>query len=68
MVNVKFLDMPGRIKAVATKNEDDSLTVVINSRLNCEQQREGYKHELTHIINEDHDKYDVNTIEVNAHA
>ena len=67
MVNVKFLDLPSRIKAVSTKNEDDSYTVVVNSRLNREQQLEGYKHEIHHIVNEDHEKHDINYIEVNAH-
>ena len=67
MVNIRYLNLPGRVKAVSTKNEDDSYTVVINSRLNHEQQIEGYKHELHHIVNEDHAKYDVESIEVHAH-
>lgn len=67
MVNVQFLNLPGRIKAVATKNEDESYTVVINSRLNHEQQLEGYQHELYHIDNNDFCKEDVDCIEYNAH-
>lgn len=67
MLNIQFLNLPGRVKAVSTKNEDDSYTVVINSRLNHEQQIEGYKHEIHHIVNEDHEKYDINSIEVQAH-
>jgi len=66
MVNVKFLDLPCRIKAVSTKNEDETYTVVINSKLNHEQQLESYKHEITHIVNEDFVKEDVDSIEYNV--
>ncbi len=67
MVNIQLLNMPTRINAVSTKNHDDSYTIIINSRLNYEQQVESYKHEMHHIVNEDHGKYDVETIEVQAH-
>lgn len=68
MVNVKFLDLPTRVKAVSTKNEDDSYTVILNSKLNHEQNLESYKHEIRHIKNNDHDKQDVNMIELLNHT
>ena len=68
MVNVKYLDLPTRVKAVSTKNEDDSYTVILNSKLNHEQNLESYKHEIRHIKNNDHDKQDVNMIELLNHT
>lgn len=67
MVNVRFLQLPCRVKAFTTKNEDDSYTIILNSRLNYEQQLKSYKHELDHIQNNDFDKEDVDVIEYYAH-
>lgn len=67
MVNVKFLDLPPKIKAVATKNEDNTYTVILNSKLNYEQQLESYKHEIDHIKNNDFCKECVDHIEYQAH-
>ena len=63
MINVQFLDLPCRVKAVSIKNEDQSYTVILNSKLNQEQQLQSYKHELIHIINYDFDKEDADRIE-----
>lgn len=63
MINVQFLDMPGRTKAVCTQNDDYSYTIFLNSRLSYEQNLKSFKHEIKHIINEDHAKYDVDKIE-----
>ena len=67
MVNVHLLPLPCRIKAVSTKNEDDSYTIILNSRLSHEQQIKSYKHELKHIKNGDFDKENVDIIEYIAH-
>ena len=64
MVNVQYLQLPCKIKAVSTKNNDDSYTVILNSKLSYEQHLESYIHELKHITNEDHEKYDVDLIEL----
>lgn len=66
MVNVQFLDLPVRVKAVSTKNEDNSYTVILNSKLSYEQQLESYKHEIFHIENNDFVKECVDSIEYNA--
>ena len=67
MVVVKYLDLPPRIKAVSTKNEDDSYTVILNSKLNHEQNIESYKHEIDHIENNDFCKECADCIEYHAH-
>lgn len=63
MINVFLHPLPCRIKALTTKNDDGSFTILINSRLNCEQQRKSYLHEIKHIKNNDFDKYNVDSIE-----
>lgn len=67
MIMVKYLDLPCRVKATSTKNEDGSYTVIINSRLSYEQQLKGYIHEIIHIINNDFENKDINSIECKAH-
>lgn len=70
MITGVFLkDLPTKIKAVHTVNEDGSYTIFINARLNLEQQQKGYIHELYHIINEDIKSLkEVNEIEYIAHC
>lgn len=51
-----FKDLPTQIKALTVKNRDDSYTVILNSRLSYEQQRQSFLHELQHITNCDFEK------------
>ena len=68
MVLVKFVDLPCRVKAVSTENEDGSYTVILNSKLNYEQNVESFKHEIRHIEKKDFDKDDVDMIELLNHV
>ena len=68
MLLVKYIDLPPKIKAVSTENEDGSYTVILNSKLNYEQNLESYQHEIRHIEKKDFDKYDVNVIEFLNHV
>ncbi len=63
MINVLYLQLPSRVKGHITKNEDDSYTIILNSRLSHEQNVRTYKHEISHINNDDFEKSDVNQIE-----
>ena len=67
--NVLNPKMPPTIKAYTVNNNDDSFTIVLNSRLNREQHLKSYHHELTHIENGDYDRQckDINMIEIYAH-
>ena len=73
MINIttkwRYADMPPTIKAYTVNNNDDSFTIVLNSRLNREQHLKSYHHELTHIENGDYDRQfkDVDMIEIYAH-
>ena len=63
---VIFVDLPPAIKGMTVKtfDEEDCFTVVINSKLNFEQQREAYLHELKHMYSRDFDKIDQNVDEI----
>ncbi|MGE4272104.1 MAG: hypothetical protein AB7E31_04440 [Desulfitobacterium sp.] len=68
VINVNFLELPCRIKAVSLKNDDDSYTVILNSKLSAEQQKDSFQHELDHIENDDFcTDSDVDEIEHLAH-
>lgn len=66
---VKYCDLPCHIRSFVRKNEDDSYTVVINSRLGNLEQQKAFAHELKHIIDEDLSAEDpADEIEAKAHA
>lgn len=53
MIFVKLIDMPVSVKALVHRNDDDSYTIILNSRLCHEQNVSSYLHELRHIDNDD---------------
>ena len=67
--NVIYADMPATIKAYTVNNQDDSFTIVLNSRLSREQHLKSYHHELTHIEHGDYERQckEVNIVEIFAH-
>lgn len=69
-VTTRLCDMPTGIKGFVRHNNDDSYTIVINSRLSYDIQRECYKHEMAHLQQGDfdHQELDVDDIEVEAHG
>ena len=67
MVHAFYKDMPAGIKGFTIQNEDDSYTVILNSRLSYETIRATKHHELIHITDGDFDKLDVQEIESKAH-
>lgn len=64
MINVQYLQLPSRIKALSTVNEDCSYTIILNSCLNYEQNRKSLFHEISHIENDDFYKDNVDEIEI----
>ena len=63
---VRLMDLPPRIKGfVVRRNGED--VIVLNSRLNREQNMKTYLHEKKHIENGDFEKLDVDEIERDAH-
>lgn len=64
---VIYEDMPSKIKGFTIKNGDDTFTTIINGRLNAEQQRSIFLHELKHINDGDFDKDNIDEIELSAH-
>ena len=62
-INIIVRNMHPCIKGHVSKNRDGSHTILINARLNYEQQKEVYEHEINHIVKEDFEKYEVNETE-----
>ena len=66
--NVLFQDMPCCIKGFTKKNyEEDSYTIVLNSRLSVEEQRVAYTHEVQHIDVDDFYSDNADEIEYITH-
>ena len=65
--NVVLLDDDFGVSGSVWKNPDDSYTIFINARLCSEDQKKVFEHELSHIINNDFEKSDVDQIEMAAH-
>lgn len=61
------LDMPTKTKEAVTENEDGSYTIFINAKLNQERQRTAYIHAMRHILGNDFQKDDVQSIEYWTH-
>lgn len=57
-VRVMYADLPPHIKGMLVKtfDEEDYYTIVINSRLNAEQQKAAYEHEMKHLKGKDFEK------------
>ena len=67
-IQLIYMDLPPRVKGMTVKTfdyegGDDYYTIVLNARLNAEQQREAYEHEVRHIRARDFEKANVNQIE-----
>ena len=67
-INVVLLEMENGIHEQVTKNHDNGFTVFLNSRDSYEMRRQSYVHAVEeHIQNNDHEKHDIQEIEVAAH-
>lgn len=68
-INVSMVDLPCSIGAFVVANNDQTYTIVLNSRKSHEQNLKSYLHELAHIKNGDYDKKcGVDLIEIMAHG
>lgn len=67
-VNVAYWDLPVTIHGLVRRNEDDSYTVILNSRDSRERNMEAYRHELEHLKRDDFQRDDVSGIETAAHS
>lgn len=67
-VNVVLLNLPTKEKEAITENEDESYTIVINSRLSYGAQLLAYQHAMCHVSNNDFEKSDVQRIKSIAHS
>lgn len=63
---VVYANLPPHIKGVLVRmfDEEDYYTIVINSNLNIEQQREAYEHEVRHYRAKDFEQTDKSVDEI----
>lgn len=63
---VVYADLPPHIKGMLVRmfDEEDYYTIVINSNLNIEQQREAYEHEVRHYRARDFEQTDRSVDEI----
>ncbi len=64
----KFMDLPCKVKSFVIPNEDDTYTIIVNSKLCVEQQKSAYVHELKHIFRNDFSKHNIQEIEYSTHS
>lgn len=57
-INVIYCDLPPKVKGMVVKtfDEEECYTIVLNSRLTAEQNRETYEHEMKHLKARDFDE------------
>lgn len=66
-INLVLLQDASGVPGSVWSNDDGSFTIFIDSKLCFERQQEVFKHELLHILNNDFEKENVNSIESQAH-
>ena len=66
-INVQLLDMDTKIPEQIVKNQDDSYTIFLNSKLSHDEHLKSYSHALMHIRRNDFDKEDADRIENDTH-
>lgn len=65
---VRLINFPtSKIKESVVKNEDDSYTIFIEASLSSSEQQKVFKHALEHILRDDFDKIDADSIEYESH-
>lgn len=68
IINLQILDFPCRGREMIHPNEDGSYTIFINARLSDIGRLEAYEHAMGYILNNDFDKFTVQSIESAAHS
>ena len=66
-IYTQLADLPAAIKGFVRLNEDESYTIILNSRLSYQSNADTYVHELEHIKHGDYDKLSADNIEQKAH-
>ena len=67
-LNVQFVDFKtSAVDELVRHNEDDSYTILLNSRQAVNRLETAYRHALWHIHNNDFQSGDINEIEAKAH-
>lgn len=66
---VRLIPFPApHTKEMVSENADGSYTIFINIALSMEEQQKAFCHAMMHILGNDFEKYDINSIETHAHS
>ena len=52
-INLQYVKLPYKVKALCVSNPDNSHTIIVNNRLSSEARKEAIIHELEHIKHDD---------------
>ncbi len=66
-IYTQLADLPAAIKGFVRLNEDESYTIILNSRLSYQSNADTYKHELEHIQHGDYANFSADKTEQKAH-
>lgn len=67
-IQVRIVNFPNhKGDEMVTQNEDGGYTILINANITHEARQKAYLHALSHIMNHDFDKKDVQNIEAETH-
>lgn len=66
-INTQLIDMDVLVSEQVLRNDDDSYTIFINSRLSHDRQLSAYVHAMRHILDNDFEKENADQIEIFAH-
>lgn len=64
---VRFINLPTTIKSFVRLNHDGTATIIINSKLNRETQLLCYRHETSHINEQDFERINADIVEKERH-
>lgn len=66
--NTIIMDLPCSVRACMVPNDDGTYTIIINSRMNTEQQAKSFLRETSHVSMEDNENGCIDVIEFRAHS
>jgi hypothetical protein len=52
---VRLIDLPCTVRGYTALDDEGNYNIYLNARLNNEQQKNAYKHEMSHIMRNDWD-------------
>lgn len=67
MIRLKELQLPAAVRAFTVPDLNGDYDIIVNADLSDEAKLKAFKHELSHILNNDFEKTDADSIEETRH-